>query len=130
MTTKPKTRKAAAKARKPRIITEKEAAAMDFEPWQGEINLKALPTNDQFINDSIPHLQMCRLALASMYMTKAKMMDLFEKDGDAQCNLIEYLGAADAFFSQFADRLKAAICRHIAAGSSVLQGAKTGQEAA
>jgi hypothetical protein len=122
MTTKPKPRKApATKASKPRVITDKQAAEMDFEPWPGDVNLKALPTNDQFIEDGIPHLVACRLALASMYKTKAQMMEMLEEDGDIMGDVLKRLQSAHDFFSLFSKLLTMAECRYVAAGSKVLR---------
>jgi hypothetical protein len=78
MTTKPKTRKAKAtasapKRRRARAITEAGFAAADFEPWQGEINTKCLPDNEQFTEDGLFHLITCRMALVMMYRTSSKM---------------------------------------------------------
>src|ERR1700730_7393134 len=52
------------KPSKAHIVTEKEAAAIDFEPWS--VDMKFLPTNDEFIKDGLSHLITCRLALGVM----------------------------------------------------------------
>src|ERR1700730_2310670 len=85
---KPKTRKAKAPARAPkgaRAITEAEVAAMDFEPWQGEVHTGQLPNNEQFAEDGLLHLITCRMALVMMYKSKAELSEMFERDGDAMC---------------------------------------------
>jgi len=55
---------------------------------------KALPTNDQFSEDGIPYLATCRIALASMHMTKAQLMEMFKEDGDAMGDMLECMDAA------------------------------------
>jgi hypothetical protein len=59
MTTNPKTRKAPAKhprqRRRAHVLTEAEVAAMDFEPWQGEVDTKTLPNNKQFTEHKLFH---------------------------------------------------------------------------
>ena len=107
------------KASKAHIVTEKEAAAIDFEPWS--VDMKFLPTNDEFIKDGLSHLITCRLALGVMYMTKAKIMDMFEEDGDATAELIDYFKRSLSFFSHFSELLELAGWRLVCAGSSVLQ---------
>jgi hypothetical protein len=126
MTTKPKTRKAKApasapKQRRARCVTEAEAAALDFEPWQGEVDTKTLPNNEQFSEHGVSHLITCRLALVMMYRTKAELNEMFEHDGNAMCDLIEGMGSAKHFFSHFSKLLDAAEARLIVAGSSVCQ---------
>lgn len=126
MTTKPKTRKSAAKAgaprrRRPNVITEAEAAALDFEPWEGEIDTKCLPDNEQFTEAGLDHLITSRLALTMMYKTKEDLSEMFEKDGDAMCDLAENMGRAKKFFSHFSELLDASLCRLVCAGSSVCQ---------
>jgi hypothetical protein len=61
MTTKRKTRKAPVKAPAPKqrqatVVTEAEAAAMDFKPWEGEIDTECLPNNEQFTEHGLFHL--------------------------------------------------------------------------
>jgi hypothetical protein len=76
MTTKPKTRKAPARApnqRRANALTEEEVVAMDFEPWQGEINTKCLPDNEQFTENGLFHMITCRMALIMMHKTKAEL---------------------------------------------------------
>jgi hypothetical protein len=102
MTTKPKTRKAKAPARAPkrrraRDITEAEAAAMDFEPWQGDVDTKKLPNNEQFTENGLCHLITCRMALVMMYRTKAELSGMFEQNGDAMCVGRKY-GKCEEFF--------------------------------
>ena len=121
---KPKTRKAKAPARAPkgaRAITEAEVAAMDFEPWQGEVHTGQLPNNEQFAEDGLLHLITCRMALVMMYKSKAELSEMFEQDGDAMCELVENMGKAKDFFSHFSELLDAASARLFVAGSSVCQ---------
>jgi hypothetical protein len=125
MTTKPKTRKAPAKCTAPKrrrahVLTEAETAAMDFEPWQ-EVDTKKLPNNEQFMENGLSHLITCRMALVMMYRTKAELSEMFEKDGDAMCGLVENMESAKNFFSHFSELLDAASARLFAAGFSVYQ---------
>jgi hypothetical protein len=126
MTTKPKTRKAKAPAHAPkrcraRAITVEELAAMDFEPWQGEINTKCLPDNEQFTEAGLRYLITCRMALVMMYRTKAELSEMFEQDGDDMCGFVESMEMAKNFFSHFSKLLDAASTRLFAAGFSVYQ---------
>ena len=126
MTAKPKTRKAKAPARAPkrrraRAITQAEAAAIDFEPWQGEVDPKKLPNNEQFTENGLSHLITCRMALVMMYRTKAELSEMFEQYGDDMCGLVENMESAKNFFSHFSELLDAASARLFAAGFSVYQ---------
>ncbi len=76
MTMKPKTRRA-------HVVTEAEAAALNFEPSQ---ELEMLPTNERFTEDGLGQLITCRFALAAMYKTKAELAEMLgqieNEDGD------------------------------------------------
>jgi hypothetical protein len=127
MTTKPKTRKATAYApnrRRARAISEAEFAAMDFEPWKGEINTELLPNDEQFTEDGLGHLRTCRFALVTMYKNKAELAEMLgqieNEDGLALMNSFE---AAKNFFSRFSEFLDLAEARIIVAGSAYLQAA-------
>jgi hypothetical protein len=130
MTTKPRTRKAPAKARKPRCITEKEAAAFNFEAWQGELNTKMLPNNEEFTEDGLEHLITCSLAVSFMHKTKSEMVEMFKDPNNekACCALLDRTIAAHKFFSHFLQILELINCRFVCAGSSVLQGEKLGRK--
>jgi hypothetical protein len=101
-------------------MTGAEFAAMDFEPWQGEVDTKKLPNNEQFAEDGLFHLITCRMALVMMYKTKAELSELFEQDGDAMCELVEGMGRAKNFFSHFSGLLDAASARLFAGGGQRL----------
>jgi hypothetical protein len=101
MTTKPKTRRAPAPARAPKqrrahVVTEAEAAALNFEPWQGDVDTERLPNNKQFIEHGLDYLMTCRLALAMM----AEMLGQIEnEDGFALMN--GFLAAKKTFSRAF-----------------------------
>jgi hypothetical protein len=122
MTTKTKARKAPApKQLRAHVITGAEYAAMDFEPWEGEVDTKMLPDNEQFAEAGLSNLIICRMALVMMYRTKAELSEMFEQEGHAMCDLVDDVGRAKNFFSYFSKLLDAASVRLITAGSSVCQ---------
>jgi hypothetical protein len=94
---------------------------MDFKSWEGEINTKFLPNNEQFTEYGLFHLITCRMALVMMYKTKADLSKMFEQGGDAMCELVENMGKAKDFFSHFFEFLEAASARLLVAGASVCQ---------
>jgi hypothetical protein len=98
---------------------EAEAAALDFEPWEGEFNVDQLPNNKQFTEDGLEHLITCRLALAVMYTTRA---GLGEMEGDLMVDLLDRIGTASNFFTGFSDLLEGARARLRVAGASASKG--------
>jgi len=120
MTAKPKTRKATASAPKQRrAMTKAEAAAIDFEPWEGEVETEKLPNNEQFREAGFGHLITCRIALVMMYQTKAELAGMFEQEWDVMTDLVENMGTAKNFFRHFCELLDAASARLIVAGCGV-----------
>ncbi len=106
------------------VITEAEAAALNFEPWAGPVDYKLLPTDEEFVALGFGHLVTCRLALAIMYKTKAKLAEIHgEMDYDTGHAMMNSFIAARDFFQHFITVLDIAEARIICAGSSYLQGA-------
>jgi hypothetical protein len=117
MTTKPKTRIAAAKP----ACTLEQAAAIDFEPWQYDPAFK-VPTLEEIAD---PHLIRCRLAYAMMHKTKSDMVELFS---DAKCRTtalrtIDDLEESRKFFEGAGSLIDGARLRLIIAGSSFTEAA-------
>jgi hypothetical protein len=75
---------------------------------------------EQFTEDGLFHLIICRMALVMMYKTKAELSEMFEQNGDAMCELVENMGKAKDFFSRFSEFLQAASARLFAAGGKAL----------
>ena len=112
------------KTRRAHVATEAEAAALDFETWREEEEHEMLPTNERFIEDGLGHLITCRLALATMYKTKAELAEILgQMDDKSGFSLMNHFIIAKNFFSCFSELLDLAEARIIVAGSAYLQAA-------
>ena len=118
MSTKAKSRKAPAKPARYRVCTEKEAAAISFEPWKGDETVQ-FPTREEIEN---PYLISCRLAYALMFKSKPEMIEMFERAEDADVRLMfDNFESARKFFNGMATLLDAALSRMVVAGSSYVR---------
>jgi hypothetical protein len=117
MTTKPKTRKAAApkaSARKRRRPTMAEAAAMDFAPWEREAS--RVPSLEEINN---PHMVYCYLAYLTVCKTKAQLITMFEDNDKLLTELIYRMDASSKFFNTLSELIDLSIKRLIIAGCAV-----------
>ncbi|HEY8006029.1 MAG TPA: hypothetical protein VIE66_04330 [Methylocella sp.] len=120
MTPKPRTRKAPAKRASNHVCTEKEAAAINFEPWNKDDVTVQIPTPEEINN---PHLVSCRLAYSLMFKSKPEIIEMFkraeEMDAEKTLNLMfDNLRDTQKFFTGMVTLLDAATSRLIVAGSS------------
>jgi hypothetical protein len=107
------------KKRRAHVATEAEAATLNFEPWRGEIDFELLPNNEQFTEDGLGHLRICRFAVVTMYKTKAELAEMLGQMEDEEgYALMNGFIAAKDFFSRFVEFLDLAEARIIVAGSA------------
>jgi hypothetical protein len=123
MTTKPKTRKAPAKPDRRRVCTEKEAAALSFEPWKKGDETVQFPTLEEINN---PYLISCRAAYALMFKSKPEMIEMFKRANDAGDEktlhlMFDNFERARKFFNGMVTLLDGALSRMVVAGSSYVK---------
>jgi hypothetical protein len=123
MTTKPKARKAPAKRARDHVCTEKEAAAISFEPWKKGDETVQIPTLEEIEN---PYVISCRLAYALMFKSKPEMIEMFKRAEDTDDEktlhlMFDNFESTLKFFNGMVILLEAALSRMVVAGSSYVR---------
>ena len=125
MTTKAKPRKPARKAKTgtPRkLVTMKEAAAMDFKPWEADATPEEtmVPELAEIEN---PHLIRCRIAYHLLHKTKPELVKMWEKDPDFVMKMMTDMENSRKLFHGMAELIHVASTRLFVAGASATENA-------
>jgi hypothetical protein len=114
-----------------KLVTAKQAAAMDFKPWEDRADGWTAPSNEEWMPFGVQVLPVVRVARIMMSQTKAEMETMLRGlPDDLYVETIDNIGLALAHFQQFTRVLECAQARIIVASESALAKDRKGVRAA
>ena len=102
------------------VLTARELAAFNFEPWQHGPDDRPPPSHEEWMKMAKTHLFVLHMAWGAMFKTKAELMTHLERlDNDTGLALMQGFTTATAFFECMLALLNGAETRILVAGSAL-----------
>ncbi len=110
------------------VATEREWAAINFEPWVHTDDEWKPPTNEQWAKLANPHLVILRIAWITMFKTKSEVMGIVrDLDEETGADLMDRFTYTRDFFKGMLAIMEGAEARIICAGTAHNLGLKNAE---